>query len=124
MNKPGAWITPAMLDKIEADDPLCLLSHGDAWYNWPQRWKALREMVDNSEVTQRERDSEAMEKLRKLSAEGSCPCLCNDDHGHWALSESGTQPAHEKPDEQICWIENEKDWKDDPADAILQGGSE
>ena len=45
-DKSGAWITPAMLDKIEEDDPLCLLSHGDAWYNWPQRWKALRELVD------------------------------------------------------------------------------
>ncbi len=44
--EPGAWITPAMLDKIEDDDPLCLLSHGDAWYNWPQRWKALRKLVD------------------------------------------------------------------------------
>jgi len=44
--KPGAWITPGMLDKIENDDPLCLLSHGDAWYNWPQRWMALRELVE------------------------------------------------------------------------------
>lgn len=44
--RPGAWITPAMLDKIEEDDPLCLLDHGDAWFNWPQRWKALRKLVD------------------------------------------------------------------------------
>lgn len=46
--KPGAWITPAMLDKIENDDPLSLLSHADTWYNWPQRWKALRKLVDES----------------------------------------------------------------------------
>ncbi len=45
-SEPGAWITPAMLDKIENDDPLALLSHADTWYNWPQRWKALREIVD------------------------------------------------------------------------------
>ena len=45
-NEPGAWITPAMLDKIEDDGPLCLLSHADCWINWPQRWKAMRKLVD------------------------------------------------------------------------------
>lgn len=63
VDKPGAWITPAMLDQIEEDDPLCLLSHGDAWYNWPQRWKAMRTLVDEP-IAQRD-PGEALEALRE-----------------------------------------------------------
>lgn len=45
-SKPGAWITPAMLDKIEEEQPLSLLNHTDAWFNWPARWKALRDLFE------------------------------------------------------------------------------
>lgn len=47
-NDPSIRLTHAMLDKLEDDDPLCLLSHSDAWFNWPQRWKALRKLIDES----------------------------------------------------------------------------
>ena len=46
--EPGAWITPAMLDKIEEEQPLTLLSHRDAWSRWPARWKALRDLIERT----------------------------------------------------------------------------
>ena len=33
--EPSIRLTPAMLDKIEEEQPLSLLNHTDAWFNWP-----------------------------------------------------------------------------------------
>ena len=44
--EPSIRLTPAMLDKIEEDQPLSLLNHTDAWFNWPARWKALRDLIE------------------------------------------------------------------------------
>ena len=43
--EPSIRLTPAVLDKIEEDQPLTLLSHTDAWSRWPARWKALRDLI-------------------------------------------------------------------------------
>jgi len=64
------------------------------------------------------RDHEAMERLRQEANEGGCPCLVFDDSGHWALSDSGMQPAKEKPEFIEVWTDRSI-WCDDPADAIL-----
>ncbi len=46
--EPRIRLTPAMLDKIEEQQPLALLNHDDAWFNWPARWKALRDLLERA----------------------------------------------------------------------------
>ncbi len=46
--KPSIRLTSAMLDKIEEEQPLSLLNHTDAWFNWPARWKALRDLIERA----------------------------------------------------------------------------
>jgi len=46
--EPSIRLTPAMLDKIEDEQPLTLLSHRDAWSRWPARWKALRDLIERA----------------------------------------------------------------------------
>ena len=56
ISEPSIQLTPAMLDKIEEEQPLSLLNHTDAWINWPARWKALRDLLERA--TEQEEESE------------------------------------------------------------------
>jgi hypothetical protein len=62
---------------------------------------------------------QALEALARI---GYCPCLFNDDNGHWAISFDGFQsvPAGDAPDDisTYCWIEK-KWWKDSIKEALI-----
>jgi len=62
--------------------------------------------------------SAAWKVVEKLTAEGYCPALVNDDFGHWALSFSGTQPVEEKTNGCISTWCDEVDWADTAPHAI------
>lgn len=55
-----------------------------------------------------------LKKLQELSEEGACPCLLNDDNGHWALTFEGYQdvPMGDKPiDINTSFFVEKKYWK-------------
>jgi len=62
------------------------------------------------------------EALNKLSKSGSCPCLLNDDNGHWAMTFEGFQslPSGEDPEDiqTSFWIEKAQ-WHDDIIEALI-----
>ena len=63
------------------------------------------------------------EILERLSENGSCPNLLNDDAGHWALAFDGMQSVVENLPEDVetfFFVEKE-DWKDSVREAVLWG---
>ena len=65
-------------------------------------------------------DTELLNLLELKSSQGSCPCLINDDAGHWAVTENGTQNI---PIDAPCdilttfWIEKNQ-WKNSVREAL------
>ena len=64
----------------------------------------------HAEIEAMARDTEMLDWIQRISEEGSCPALFNDDYGHWAFSDSGVQAAQEKPKATTFFAEPE-DWK-------------
>lgn len=42
-------------------------------------------------VTVKRSDTEMLDALERLVDKGACPGIVNDDNGHWAVSDEGTQ---------------------------------
>ncbi len=66
--------------------------------------------------------SAAWEVVEKMEANGYCPSLVNDDHGHWAMSFEGESPITEK----CPWVTvhvDEVEWADTAPHAICLAAS-
>jgi hypothetical protein len=57
--------------------------------------------------------------LEQLSFLGQCPCLLNDDHGHWTVTCEGfSSISTEITDWNGAFIVEKKYWKDTPREAL------
>lgn len=66
-------------------------------------------------------DTERIDALIKLAADGDCPALINDDNGHWAVVSDGFQtlPVSQDADDVVTtFIIPAGGWFDDPRSAI------
>jgi hypothetical protein len=65
-------------------------------------------------------DTELIDFLEAKANEGYCPCLLNDDAGHWAISIEGAQnvPINPPCDIQTTfWVEKQQ-WKNSIREAL------
>jgi hypothetical protein len=60
--------------------------------------------------------------MDELSRLGQCPCLINDDNGHWAVTSEGYQNVimrDELEDVESNFFIEAKEWKNTPREALL-----
>jgi hypothetical protein len=65
-------------------------------------------------------DTELLDYLEEKSKLGWCPCLLNDDAGHWAVVEDGMQNVPLDPlydIETTFWVEKHQ-WKNTVREAL------
>jgi len=60
--------------------------------------------------------------MEELSHLGQCPCLLNDDNGHWAISSDGYQTVvtGEPQDVETHFFVEAKQWKNTSREALIQ----
>ena len=66
-------------------------------------------------------DTDLICALEDAAKKGSCPGLVNDDDGHWAVSESGTQNCPPKTPADIVtnFFVKKKEWKNSVREALV-----
>jgi hypothetical protein len=65
-------------------------------------------------------DTELLDLLEAKSQEGWCPCLVNDDAGHWAVVGDGMQnvPINAPCDIQTTFFVKAHQWKNSVREAL------